>query len=169
MGTGQMLITMGAMILLSIIILSVNQGYLINNEVMLDSKFDLLAISLAISVVEDANGLAFDQQTIGGNTVLVESQLSSIGPDTDEFYTTREETNFNDFDDYDGLHIEYNDTTLKSAIYDIDCEVGYISDANPNAFVGSKTWFKKLDVTVSSKSMSDTIRMSTIMSYFYFR
>jgi len=169
MGTGQMLITVGAMILLSIIILSVNQGYILNNEVMLDSKFDLLAISLAISIVEDANGLAFDQRTTGGNTVMTTSQLSSIGHGSSEYYIDREHTNFNDFDDYDGLHIVYNDTTLRSAIYNIDCQVGYISDANPNVFTSSKTWFKKLDVMISSPSMTDTIRMSTVMSYFYFR
>ncbi len=169
MGTGQMLITVGAMILLSIIILSINQGYLVNTEVMLDAKFDLLATSLAISFVEDANGLAFDENTSGGTTILNVSQLSSIGADSPEYYNSREDTDFNDFDDYDGLHVEYNDTTLKSAIYHIDCEVGYITDINPDVFTASKTWYKKLNVTVFSPSMTDTIRMSTVMSYFYFR
>lgn len=169
MGTGQMLITVGAMILLSIIILSINQGYLVNTEVMLDAKFDLLATSLAISVVEDANGLAFDENTSGGTTILNVSQLSTIGVDASEYYISREQTDFNDFDDYHDLHIEYNDTTLKSAIYHIDCEVGYITDINPDVFTNSKTWYKKLNVTVYSPSMTDTIRMSTVMSYFYFR
>ncbi len=169
MGTGQMLITVGAMVLLSVIILGINQGYQINNEVMLDSKFDLLAISLAISIIEDANGLAFDANTSGGTTITDINQLSSIGKGGSEFYISREQNNFNDFDDYDGLHITYNDTTLRSAVYTIDCEAGYISDQTPDNFTNTKTWNKKLNVAISSPSMTDTIRMSTVMSYFYFR
>jgi hypothetical protein len=177
MGTGQMMVTMGAMILLSIIILSINNGYLINNEVMLNAKFDLLAVSLAISVLEDANGLAFDAKTIGGNTVTDVSLLSSIGPGASEYYISRDSNNFNDFDDYNDLHIEYDDSTLRSAIYVIDCKVGYISDSNPDVFVGYKTWLKKLDIKLyrkpdineSSELIRDTIKMSTVMSYFYFR
>jgi len=169
MGTGQMLITMGAMILLSLVVLNVNNGYMLNSEVVLNSKFDILATSLATSIIEDANGLAFDEMTDGGNTVLATSGLSSIGPENSEFYVSRDSNNFNDFDDYNGLHIVYNDTTLESAVYDINCEAGYITDTHPDNFVGSKTWYKRLDVYVTSPSMSDTIKMSTVMSYFYFR
>ena len=169
MGTGQMLMTVGAMILLSVIVVTINQGYLVNNEVMLDSKFDLLAISLAISVVEDAKGLAFDEITSVGANVGDPSEFSIIGRDGTEFYTSRTLNTFNDFDDFDGLHVSYNDTTLESAIYIIDCEAGYISDQNPDYFTNSNTYNKKLNVMVSSPSMTDTIRISTVMSYFYFR
>lgn len=164
-----MMITMGAMILLSIIILSINNGYLINNEVMLDAKFDLLAVSLAISILEDANGLPFDAGTIGGTTVTNVNSLSSIGSGSSEYYFSRDSNNYNDFDDYGDLEFDYIDTTLKSAIYHIKGQAGYISDSNPNVFISSKTWLKKLDITVSSDLMTDTIKMSTVMSYFYFR
>ena len=169
MGTGQMLITMGAMVLLSIVILTVNSGYLRNNDMILDSKFDILAVSLATSLVEDANGLAFDERTTGGFTATDVNQLSSIGKDVGEYYVSRDSTNFNDFDDYDNLSITYNDSTLESAIFNIETQVGYIADSNPNVFVNYKTWFKKLDVYVSSQSMTDTVKMSTVLSYFYFR
>jgi hypothetical protein len=124
---------------------------------------------LATSIIEDANGLAFDEMTVGGHTILSTSGLSSIGPDDSEYYVSRDSNNFNDFDDYDDLHIIYNDTTIESAVYDINCEAGYITDTQPDNFVGSKTWYKRLDVYVTSPSMSDTIKMSTVMSYFYFR
>jgi len=169
MNSGQMMITMGAMFLLSIIVLSVNNGYLRNNEVVLDSKFDILAISLATSIIEDANGLSFDETTTGGTNLMYTSQLSDCGFDSGEYYYSRDSNNFNDFDDYNGLHITYNDTTLESAVFDINCQVGYISDSNPDVFVSSNTWYKRLNVMVTSPSMTDTIKMSTIMSYFYFR
>lgn len=170
MNTGQMLITMGAMFLLSMIILSVNSGYSRNSDMILDSKFDILAVSLATSIIEDANGKAFDANTVGtGNIVLYPSQLSSLGHGGGEYYVSRDSNNFNDFDDYHGLNITYNDSTLESAVFKIECEVGYISDTNPDVFVTSKTWYKRLDVYLSSASMTDTIKMSTVMSYFYYR
>lgn len=170
MNTGQMLITMGAMFLLSMIILSVNSGYSRNSDMILDSKFDILAVSLATSIIEDANGKAFDANTVGtGNIVLYPSQLSSLGHGSGEYYVSRDSNNFNDFDDYHGLNITYNDSTLESAVFKIECEVGYISDTNPDVFVTSKTWYKRLDVYLSSVSMTDTIKMSTVMSYFYYR
>jgi hypothetical protein len=169
MGSGQMLITMGAMILLSIIILTVNSGYLRNNDMILDSKFDILAVSLAVSYLEDANGLAFDERTTGGFTATNVNQLSSLGKDVGEYYVSRDSNNFNDFDDYNNLSVVYNDSTLESAIFNINTKVGYVSDSNPNVFINYKTWYKKLDVYVSSQSMTDTIKMSTVLSYFYFR
>ncbi len=164
-----MLITVGAMVLLSLVILNVYNGYLVNNGVVMNSKFDILAVSLATSIIEDANGLAFDQKTTGGHTIIYSSELSSCGPGSSEYYNSRTDNNFNDFDDYNGLHIVYNDSTLESAVYDIRCEVGYINDYQPTRFVSNKTWFKRLDVYVSSPSMQDTVKMSTVMSYFYFR
>ena len=170
MNTGQMLITMGAMFLLSRIIRTVTQGYNRNNDVILDSKFDILAVSLATSIIEDANGLAFDEETVGGGNIVINtSQLSSPGKESGEFYTTRDLNNFDDFDDFHGLSIAYNDTTLESAVFNIDCKVGYINDTNPDKFISSPTWYKKLDVLLSSPSMTDTIKMSTVISYFYFR
>ncbi len=170
MNTGQMMITMGAMFLLSMIILSVNSGYNRNNDMILDSKFDILAVSLATSIVEDANGLAFDLATVGGsNIVQYPSQLSTVGAGSGEYYFSRDSNNFNDFDDYDGLNITYNDTTLESAVFNIWCKVGYITDNNPEVFTSTKTWYKRLDVYIASHSMTDTIKMSTVMSYFYFR
>lgn len=170
MNTGQMLITMGAMFLLSMIILGVNSGYSRNNDMILDSKFDILAVSIGTSIIEDANGLAFDAQTVGGSNIVINpSQLSILGPASGEYYFSRDSANFNDFDDYNGLNFSYNDSTLESAVFNISCKVGYIADNNPEVFVSSKTWYKRLDVYLSSKSMRDTLKMSTVMSYFYFR
>ena len=161
---------MGAMFLLSVIVLSVNNGYLRNNDIILDSKFDILAVSLATSIIEDANGLAFDATTVGGGSIVTSpSGLTEFGPGSGEFYFSRDSNNYNDFDDYNGLSISYNDPSLESAVFNIECKVGYVSDSDPNKFVSSKTWLKKLDVLLSSNSMTDTIRMSTIMTYFYFR
>lgn len=170
MNSGQMLITVGAIILLSIVILRVNSGFLSTNTVMMENKYGVMAISLATSMLEDAVGEAFDEATADSTRAISTSELSStLGPETGEIYNSPA-TPFDDFDDYNGLTINTAaDSTLKSAEFDISCQVGYINAANPDVITGTRSWHKKITVTVSSKSMVDTIRLSTIYSYFYFR
>ena len=168
MNTGQMLITIGAMVLLTLVILRVTSGFLTTSTAMMETKFDILAVSLGTSMIEEANGKSFDQNT-DTTTVSSTASLSSIGPDAGEVYP-----NFNDFDDYDGLvkivKYDSSDTTFKSADFKIKCTVGYINPSNPEVLTTSpKTWDKRLNVEVTSKSMIDTIRLFSIYSYFYFR
>lgn len=161
MNTGQMLITIAALMLLSLVVLRVNNGFLSTNTVMMESKFGVLAVSLATSMIEEANGKAFDHFT-DSNTVTLTSALSSLGPESGEVYP-----DFNDFDDFNNF--TKIDSTLPSAVFKIACKVNYINPANPESASGSKTWHKKITVQVTSESMQDTVEMSTIYSYFYFR
>jgi MSHA pilin protein MshD len=161
MNTGQMLITIGALMLLSLVILRVNNNFLSTNTVLMENKFGILAVSLGTSVLEEAKGKAFDHNT---DTTAVTSlnQLSSIRPESGET-----DPLFNDFDDFDGL--VRIDTTLPSAPFKIQCDVDYINPNNPDVASASKTWHKKLTVTVTSDFMQDTVTLSSIYSYFYFR
>jgi MSHA pilin protein MshD len=164
MNTGQMMITLGAMMILGMVILRVNNGFLSTNTVLLDAKLGVLAVSLATSVIEEATGKAFDAETDTNsvNNLTDLTSATSLGPGTGEVYP-----NFNDFDDFNGL--VYVNNTMPSAIFKIECFVGYINPGNPEIIVSTRTWHKKLTVQVTSKSMKDTVRMSAINSYFYFR
>ena len=155
-----MMITIAAMMLLSLVLLRVNSGFLSTNTVLMETKFGVLGVSLATSVMEEASGKAFDENT-DSNTVTSLSGLSSIGPDGETY------PNFDDFDDYNGY--ERIVDTMPSAVFKITCKVDYVNTSNPDVVSGSKTWNKKLTVTVTSPSSQDTIRMSTIYSYFYYR
>jgi len=154
------MLTIGAMMLLSLVLLRVNSGFLSTNTVLMETKFGVLGVSLATSVMEEASGKAFDEHT-DSNTVTDLNDLSSLGPDGEVY------PNFDDFDDYDGY--EKIVDTMPSAIFRISCKVDYVNTSNPDVVSGSKTWNKKLTVTVTSPSSQDTIRMSTIYSYFYYR
>lgn len=161
MNTGQMLLTTAAMMLLSVVILRVNNNFLSTSSSLLDTKFGVLATSLATSIIEEASGKAFDLATVDSDVTSL-SSLSSCGPAYGEYYP-----NFNDFDDFNGL--VKIDSTMPSAVFKIACQVNYISPSNPDNFVGYKTWHKKMTVEVTSPSMEDTVRMSTVYSYFYYR
>ena len=124
----------------------------------------MLATSIATSIIEEAKGLAFDENT---DTISVSSindltSAAALGKESGETYET-----FNDFDDFDGY--TKTDTTLHSAVFNIKCKVDYVDPSNINVPSFSNTWHKKITVLVSSPSMRDTIRESSIYSYWYFR
>lgn len=157
-----MLMTLGAITLLMIIIFRVNTGILTTNQIMYDNKYGILAVSVATSIIEEAKGKAFDANSVANPLVSV-SQLTAVGPSSSEHYP-----DFNDFDDYDGLDIM--DTTLASASFRIRCTVDYINPSDPdNPVTPTQTWHKKISVIVTSPFMEDTVRLSSIYSYFYFR
>lgn len=163
MNTGQSLLSIGALILLSTVVLRVNTGLLTTKEVMNESKFGVLAVSLAQSIIEEASNKAFDASTVG-NPVYDQSLLTSVaglGPSSSEHYP-----NFNDFDDFNDYTKDV--TNLPSANFHISCSVFYVDPNTPNVASGNKTWNKKIVVTVTSPSSKDTVRLSSIFSYWYF-
>ncbi|MEN8191392.1 MAG: hypothetical protein ABFS12_01165 [Bacteroidota bacterium] len=161
MNTGQMLITLAAMMLLSLVILRVTNTFLHTESSLLDSKFGVLGISLATSMMEEATGKAFDENSTNG-TIPTLANLSVIGPDLGEKYA-----DFDDFDDYDGL--VKIDTTMPVATYKVECKISYVNPADLDKSSIINTWHKKLDVMVTTPASDDTVHLSTVYSYFYFR
>ncbi|MCF6268761.1 MAG: hypothetical protein L3J41_03530 [Melioribacteraceae bacterium] len=181
MGTGQMMISLGALVLLSIVILRITNGFLMTDYVMLESKVKLQAVSVAASIIEEATGKAFDEFSV--DTTVIVTNLNNLtlnlGPEVGEDYKT-----FNDFDDFNGLSFNTEDTAISrnpfqgmfSDYFDINCVVGYVNSNNPDVYVPNRTWHKKLTVMVTSgvmgntayKAFPDTIVMSVIQSNFAF-
>jgi MSHA pilin protein MshD len=162
MNTGQMIMTMGAMILLSTIVLRVNTLNLTNESIRDQAQYGVLATSIATSLIEEAQSKAFDEKT-DSNAVSSLSGLSTIlGPETGETEST-----YDDFDDYNGY--TKRDSSMPSAIFDISCQVVYVTSDNLEGFSSNRTWHKKINVTISSPFSSDTFRTSSIFSYWFFR
>jgi len=160
MNTGQLLMALGAMVLLSFLVLRVNGNQLSTEDNMQNTKYGLLAISLANSVIEDANKRAFDNATID-NSVSTASGLtlpSKLGPESGEVYET-----FDDIDDYNNY--TRLDSTMPSAAFNIKCSVCYVNPTTPDVAATVQTFHKKITVFVSSKAMRDTVKISQIFSY----
>lgn len=64
MNTGQSLFSIGALLILSLTVLKMNNFILANDSVMQDSKLSILAVSLATSLIEEASKKAFDANTV---------------------------------------------------------------------------------------------------------
>jgi hypothetical protein len=165
-----MFLAVGAMILLSMVIVNVNKNSLLTEDVMYDSNFGITATSIATSIIEDASKKRFD------NTFYIDSSavddpsnftpIENLGIDSGEVIT--DPKTFNDFDDYHGY--SNSDTTManQTAIFDISCNVNYINEDNPDGIASSQTFHKKITVRVVSQSMKDTIVLSSIFSYWNF-
>ena len=164
MNSGESLLSVGAMMLLAVMILRVNNIILTTNSVLLETKFGVLATSLATSVIEEATGKSFDQNT-SSNSISNVNDLtapSGLGPGNSETYAT-----FNDVDDFNGY--TKIDSTLPSAIFYLSTKVEYVSPTNPDQAVNYKTWHKRITVTVTTPSSKDTFVLSSIVSYWFFR
>jgi len=171
MNTGQSLLSIGALLILSLTVLRVNNKILITDEVLIDSKIGILANSIGVSVIEKANRKFFDASTVTG-PVLVNDLTSpgSLGPRWDEFPPD----SCNDFDDFNGY--AQQDTFFGSVIFYSNCEVVYVNPNNPdNKVTGTPTWHKRLTVKThwrqigdTSETPIDTFKLSTIYSYWYF-
>ncbi len=164
MNTGQMMLALGAMILLSTTVLRVNSNFLMSDTVLDETKYNFLATSIATSIIQEAKKKAFDQATdstsIDDTNFLTDP--NSLGSEGGEVYI-----NFNDFDDYNGY--SGADSTMPSAVFNYTCTVEYVDEKNPDVTANKKTWNKILTVTVTSPFMQDEITMSTIYSYWFFR
>ena len=166
MNTGQMMLAAGGLILLGTIFLSVNRTFGNSSSVLISTKLDVLAVSLAASIIEDATSKAFDANTVENAIDDLDSlsQTSALGPKPGvEVYP-----NFNDFDDYNGLSI-VDSTTIEGMIFNVNCDVKYVNENDAELVSTTPTWHKRITVRVSSDAMIDTVTISTVNSYFYFR
>lgn len=160
MNLGQSLFAIGALLILSLTVLRMNNNILGTEEVVLDSKIGVLATSLGTSIIEDASKLAFDDNTkanpISSLTALTPSL--SLGQEIEGV--------FDDFDDY---HNYVQHDTIYTIPFSSHCTVSYIEPKDLNASLSTRTWHKKLTISISSPFSRDTLELSTIYSYWFFR
>ncbi|MCW8849082.1 MAG: hypothetical protein OQJ81_03810 [Melioribacteraceae bacterium] len=170
MNSGQMLITMSAMVLLSIVILNVNRNSLMNTVAMDESKYQLLAVSLGTAIIEEAFSKPFDERTANNLTADTTLVLSvNLGPDLSE-NTIADFDDFDDFNNYKGSTV--GDTTFQSARMYYRCKVHYVDPDVSLDSVASRTWHKKITVYISSPFIEDSttnVVMTKINSHYFFR
>jgi MSHA pilin protein MshD len=177
MNTGQMLITIAAIFLLSTVILTVNRGFLNTETVMMDNRYGIIAVSLATSTMEAAINKAFDERsdTVALTSLNQLTPKNNLGLDAGDSIDHPEK--FDDFDDFDC----YRDTTKideisleganppQNIIFYTNCQIDYVTDNNPAVISTQPTWHKRIIVKVYSPGLQDTVRMSSVYSYFFFR
>ncbi len=175
MSTNQVLLTLGAFIIFSLMLVSfykllANSGDMINN-----AQAGISELSFATTYMELAQGLAFDEATIDSNrhTVNDLTLTSNLGPDNPPPFGEPTEDGFNHFDDFDDLNnFEITDTTQKgiAGIFKTHFNVHYVNPTNINQISTPRTFVKRLDMWVLriSPPSKDTLKASLILGYFHF-
>lgn len=169
-GISDLIQTMGAIIIFSLILLTANKMILSNTLREVESEAEGIAVVLAQNIIEEAQTKAFDENTntssIADLPKMIPEGFSSCGPNGSETRST-----FDDFDDYDGYSEEV-DTKLGEDSFSINVEVSYVSSPNFNMSSGSKivpTNFKKILVTVTSDYLRNNtreIKLSHLRQYY---
>lgn len=185
MGASQMMLTIGAAFLLAVTVLTVNRGLNNTTSILSSSRYDIMAVSLGTSIMEEALNKRFDEQTV--TQALTDSTKltapASLGIETGESASLP--ANFDDFDDYnvynnsDANHAPKKDSiavegTNKFVRFRTICKVDYVSTGNPGITSSIRTWSKRIRLSIYSNdladpitSKTDTIKLSTVYSYWY--
>jgi len=166
MNTGQMLLTLGALILLSTLTLRVNTSQLTTQDTMQNSKFGVLAVSVASSIMEEASEKAFDEKSVENFMDDTKSLTKRDKFGTDAGENPDSSNTFDDFDDFDGYMVI--DSTMPSAIFNVSCIVNYVDPDVKDFITTNSTWHKQLIIKITSPSMADSIEMTKIFSYWKF-
>ncbi|MEJ2506730.1 MAG: hypothetical protein P8Y81_10775 [Ignavibacteriaceae bacterium] len=159
MNTGQSLLSIGALIVFSLVSLNFNSSLLNNTTVEVENKVYLTAFSLAYDLIEEIRQKAFDAATVEFPTTNTSSLTSaySLGHRSDEIYP-----NFNDVDDYN----DFNKTVSAphAENYRVTCKVYYVDGDDPDDIVMTQTFYKKVIITVSSPYLRNPVQLSQIIT-----
>jgi hypothetical protein len=153
----QSLLSLGALLLLSLLSLQFNSSVLGNSTTEIEDKVYLTAFSLADDLIEEIKEKAFDEKTIDFQAIAL-NQLTSA--DMLTFESGESWPNFDDIDDYNGYQKEIDLPHAEG--YNLTCKVNYV-DSNGNDLT-TQSYFKKVTITVTSKYLSSPFYMSFIFS-----
>ncbi|MEW6509924.1 MAG: hypothetical protein AB1428_03080 [Bacteroidota bacterium] len=187
MNLGQMMLVLGAIVLLGVLILNANATVYQATDTMYTSEFGVTAISLATSLVEEAMGKMFDQIIAGANPAAVyDSTLFTAPGDLRAEGSERYRggaNDFNDFDDFNNLFFVYksdvpaDSTPTPGSTYEFTIhglrgkyfartKVEYVRLPNLDVpYTIRPTWHKKLTVTVKAAGEKDSLVFPAVMSY----
>jgi len=156
-GYSEVIQTMAAMVLFSLILLTSNRMIFMNSQKEIESSAEKKAIAIAQTYIDEARALPFDANSTSGPPATVPDGFSNCGSGGGE--NTR--ADFNDFDDYHGWNetVDWQSGSGDNA-FEVDIEVLYVSSSSgfdmSSGHTGTPyTEFKKMVVTVTSDYLTD--------------
>jgi hypothetical protein len=155
MNTGQSFMSIGAIILLSLVSLSFNSAVLQNTTLETENKVYLTAFSLADDLIEEIKQKAFDEKTIDFQAINVNQLTYPPDKESGEVWPY-----FDDIDDYNNY---IKPVSLPHAEgYTVSCIVNYSTANGDDIFV--RSFYKKVIIKVTSDYMSSPLYLKYIFS-----
>jgi len=161
MGKAELLILLGAIVIWGIYTLSINEARFNNEISIMQSQFEISAVGVANSYLEEAKSKAFDEILLSStSSTLPDSFMApgSMGVDAGEIYP-----NFDDIDDFHNYTV--SDTTSEGFVYTVSITVGYVATSDFDNFSAIRTFYKRMNVTISSPDLSNNLNLSRIYPY----
>jgi len=158
MNSIQSMLSMGALVLLSLCSFRFNTSVLENSTAQIDNKVTLTAFSLADDMIETIKQRSFDEATIEFPTGLANlTPDSELGSEAGESYLT-----YDDIDDYNNYTKTVSAPHAEN--YHLLVKVKYVDGGNPDNEIITQSYYKKVTVYVSSPYMKDEINLSFIFT-----
>ncbi len=154
MTTGQTLLAIGSMVLLGKLAISTNTFVTDTDTMQLQMEAVTTATSLGQSVLEKISVRGYDHNFPGGNdtvTALSFVPAAALGVDAGE--VAGRDTTFNDVDDFKGF-TDSVDTPRFGKFY-VTCDVYYANETPPYDSTGTRTFLKRIDVSIRNVFMVD--------------
>lgn len=183
MHLGQTMLTLAALVLLSLSVLNTNRMIVESDQQMYEGESLDLAVNFAEALLDEISMKKFDSNVNEFDTTYQAAEeftpVVSLGPgggetispwpDTTSSDTTgtlakyKSISTYDDIDDYDGYERVVN--TARITGFQVTSEVFYVTDANPNDPASVQTYFKKIIVNIEHPNYLNRVTFSTIASY----
>jgi hypothetical protein len=154
-GYSEVLQTMGAMVIFSLILLSATKMIQRNTYMQVEGELEEEVIAIAQDIIEESRTQEYDEISVGAAAPPSDipgdfSAPSNLGPEANDDENGDgiiQRHEFDDFDDYNG----WEDTlTTEQGDFRIRSEVYYVDKTNFDSTT-TQTTFKKLRVYITSK------------------
>jgi len=170
-----MILTIGALLLFGTFLSSSNRLMTGNTQIATQNEYNMTALALAQSVIDEAKLKSFDEQTVS-QSVISPFLLTSAGslnhdgvaeatptPDTLTSSGYSSIKLFDDIDDYNGYTRLVN--TPRAEGYHVSVKVVYAGETSPDSTKNSQTYCKNMTVTVTSIFIPQPITLSYAFTY----
>jgi hypothetical protein len=169
-----MMLVLGALMLLSMLSLSVNSMFIDKTTTMLDAEANLDAVSIAQSMIDEIMTKSYDAATISAKVYSADqfTAASGLGPNSSEAAQVgtpdaatpfASVAAFSDVDDYNNYRRTVANPRLGN--FTVIDTVFYVLETNPDTKTTSRTFHKKIVVTVKHRNMLRPLQISDIAVY----
>jgi len=170
MHTGQQILTIAALVMLSLLTLGALRIATRNQETSFESELAARAIHIGQSFIAEAKTKYFDAACANGPITSIDQLTSAygLGHNSSESYP-----NFNDIDDYNGFDENITDeedsiTIQANGDFRIEIDVFYVDKSKSSypSKIYYKTFQKRFKVTVSNTDLPQPIVLNHIFAYY---
>lgn len=177
MGTGQTLITIGSLVLLSMALLNLNRNLAQSDISLAQNRYRLEAMSLMTTYIQQGSQFFFDEVSLDTNSVKALADFTAPGALGFEGNDTSRIDDFDDFHEHTIL-----DTAESGVIYSLHFHVDYVTLSGDSVVTsGARQYHKRMQIFLTdnyadpliyretaSGKVKDTLKVSFVQSYWFY-